>query len=66
MLPTDFLGTNSSNPHEANYHLWVAAGDADVTGGPGSDVGKSYHLYEARHALAPVYDRLRHRPRVVP
>ena len=46
MLPTDFLGTNSSNPHDANYHLWVASGDADVSGDPSSDVAQSYHLHD--------------------
>lgn len=32
MLPTDHQGTNISDPHDANYHLWTAAGDADVKG----------------------------------
>ena len=34
MLPTDFEGTASANPHDANYHLWTASGDSDVNGGP--------------------------------
>lgn len=32
MLPTDFGGTVDTNPHDANYHLWTASGDADVSG----------------------------------
>src|SRR5206468_3932672 len=35
MLPTDFTGTDVANPHDANYHLWTASGDADVSGGAG-------------------------------
>jgi hypothetical protein len=46
MLPTDFLGTNNSNPHGANYHLWTAAGDADVSGDPGNDIAQTYHLHD--------------------
>ena len=33
MLPTDFQGTATANPHNANYHLWTASGDSDVNGG---------------------------------
>lgn len=32
MLPTDHQGTNISDPHDANYHLWTASGDSDVRG----------------------------------
>src|SRR5262249_36760712 len=32
MLPTDFEGTDVSNPHDVNYHLWTASGDDDVNG----------------------------------
>jgi hypothetical protein len=35
MLPTDFNGTNTANPHDANYHLWTAAADSDVNGSAG-------------------------------
>jgi hypothetical protein len=45
-LPTDFLGTNSSNPHEANYHLWTAAGDSDVDGSAGCDLCQTFHLHD--------------------
>jgi hypothetical protein len=44
MAPTDFLGTNSANPHGENYHLWVATADADVSGCVSSDITQSYHL----------------------
>lgn len=56
MLPTDFEGTDVANPHDANYHLWTAAGDDDVNGsaGAGCDDGagnffelcQTFHLYE--------------------
>ncbi len=32
MLPTDHQKTGISEPHDANYHLWTAAGDDDVAG----------------------------------
>ena len=46
MLPTDFLGTSSSNPHNANYHLWTASGDADVGGYPNNDIAQTFHLHD--------------------
>lgn len=50
MLPTDFQGTDTANPHNANYHLWTASGDSDVSGGavcPGSSyqLCRTYHLH---------------------
>ena len=32
MAPTDFLKTDGSNPHGANFHLWTVSADADVEG----------------------------------
>ena len=46
MLPTDFLSTSSSNPHDANYHLWTASGDADVNGSASCDLCQTYHLHD--------------------
>ena len=54
MLPTDFYGANytpftggcTSDPRDANYHLWTASGDADVDGGPDSDVAQTFHLHD--------------------
>jgi hypothetical protein len=46
MLPTDFNGTNVANPHDANYHLWTASGDADVNGSAGCDLCQTYHLHD--------------------
>ncbi|HPF37430.1 MAG TPA: hypothetical protein P5081_12295 [Phycisphaerae bacterium] len=46
MLPTDFLGTGNSDPHNSHYHLWTAAADADVDGGPESDIGQTFHLHD--------------------
>jgi hypothetical protein len=46
MLPTDFSGTAVANPHDANYHLWTASGDADVNGSAGCDLCQTYHLHD--------------------
>ena len=46
MLPIDATGPSLANPHEVNYHLWTAAGDADVHGGTSSDVAQTFHLHE--------------------
>jgi len=46
MLPTDFLGTNVANPHDANYHLWTAAGDSDVNGSAGCNQCQTFHLHD--------------------
>ena len=46
MLPVDFTGPDKADPHNINYHLWTASGDADVHGGPGSDVAHTYPLFE--------------------
>ncbi|MCI0538415.1 MAG: hypothetical protein L0Z50_24675, partial [Verrucomicrobiales bacterium] len=44
MLPTDFNGTDVANPHDANYHLWTASGDADVDGSAGCELCQTFHL----------------------
>ena len=46
MLPTDFEGTNTANPHNANYHLWTASGDSDVHGGASSSIAQTFHLHD--------------------
>jgi hypothetical protein len=46
MLPTDFNGTDVANPHDANYHLWTASGDADVNGSAGCDLCQTFHLLD--------------------
>jgi hypothetical protein len=46
MLPVDFNGFSTANPHWANYHLWTASGDGDVSGAAGSDIGQTFHLHE--------------------
>ena len=46
MLPTDFNGTNVANPHDANYHLWTASGDADVNGSASCDLCQTFHLVD--------------------
>jgi hypothetical protein len=46
MLPTDFNGTAIANPHDANYHLWTASGDADVDGSANCELCQTYHLHD--------------------
>ena len=46
MLPTDFHGTDVANPHDANYHLWTASGDADVDGAADCDICQTFHLVD--------------------
>ena len=46
MLPVDFGGTATTNPHDVNFHLWTASGDSDVNGGAGSDIGQTFHLHD--------------------
>ncbi|MEM6794340.1 MAG: hypothetical protein AAF725_10175 [Acidobacteriota bacterium] len=48
MLPTDFHGTDTANPHNANYHLWTASGDSDVNGAAmcgGTHICRTYQLH---------------------
>ncbi|MEM8993720.1 MAG: hypothetical protein AAGF23_02895, partial [Acidobacteriota bacterium] len=49
MLPTDFQGTAIANPHNANYHLWTASGDADVNGGAVCSLGFPYQICRTYH-----------------
>jgi dienelactone hydrolase len=49
MLPTDFEGTDTANPHNANYHLWTASGDADVNGGAICSTSWPYQLCRTYH-----------------
>ncbi len=46
MLPTDFQGTGITEPHDANYHLWTAAGDSDVNGSAGCDLCQTFHIHD--------------------
>ncbi|NLG41716.1 MAG: hypothetical protein GX547_00580, partial [Phycisphaerae bacterium] len=36
----------ASNPGPANFHLWTASGDGDVSGAAGSDIGQTFHIHE--------------------
>jgi hypothetical protein len=46
IAPTDFLGPSSTNPHGVNYHLWVGAADADVSGCASCSLCQSFHLLD--------------------
>jgi hypothetical protein len=49
MLPTDFGGPGSTNPHDVNYHLWTASGDADVSGAAecfGGQQCQTFHIHD--------------------
>jgi hypothetical protein len=46
MLPTDFGGTVDTNPHDANYHLWTASGDDDVSGAANSTCCQTFRILD--------------------
>lgn len=46
IAPVDFGGTASSNPHGANFHLWVGGADSDVTGCANANAAQSFHLHD--------------------
>ncbi|MFG0319521.1 MAG: hypothetical protein ACF8XB_19780 [Planctomycetota bacterium JB042] len=46
IAPVDFGQFGSSNPHGANYHLWVGQADNDVWGCAGSDTAQWYNIYD--------------------
>ncbi len=46
MAPTDFLGPAQTDPHDANYHVWVAGADADVNGCASSDIAQPLHIHD--------------------
>ena len=51
MAPTNFLGPTKSNPHDTPFCLWVASGDANVSGGPSGDVVQPFQLHERAEAF---------------
>jgi hypothetical protein len=51
MLPTDFEETDVTNPHDANYHLWTAAGDSDVNGSAGCELCQTFHIHDRATAF---------------
>jgi len=42
MLPNAGGGPLEANPHHANFHLWTAAGDTDISGSPGSEQTQTF------------------------
>ncbi len=56
MLPTDFQGTTPlstnapstsiADPNDANFHLWTASGDSDVSGSAGAPRVQTFHLHD--------------------
>ena len=59
MLPTDFQGTGTlpgggpnapstsiADPNDANFHLWTASGDSDVSGAAGAPHVQTFHLHD--------------------
>ncbi|MFH0944610.1 MAG: hypothetical protein V2A76_05375, partial [Planctomycetota bacterium] len=46
IAPVDFGGFSSSNPHGANFHLWVGGADSDVTGCASQNGAQSFHLHD--------------------
>lgn len=46
MAPTDFLGPTQSDPHDVDYHIWVAGADDDVTGCASNDIAEPLHIHD--------------------
>ena len=46
IAPTDFLGTDSANPHGVPYHVWIGGADDDVYGCPALDLTLSLSLLD--------------------
>ena len=51
IAPTDFLGTNTSDPHAAPFMLIYGSADGDVCGCPDSDIANSFNIFERAQAL---------------
>ncbi|MFN9125472.1 MAG: hypothetical protein ACK5WD_06540 [bacterium] len=46
IAPTDFLGTNTSDPHAVPFMLLYGAADGDVCGCPDTDIAASFNILE--------------------
>ncbi len=46
IAPTDFLGTEKSDPHTVPYHLLYGSADGDVCGCPGNSITQSFGIFE--------------------
>ncbi len=46
MLPPGGTGDDGARPHDVNFHLWTASGDAQVSGAANCDLCQTYQLYE--------------------
>jgi hypothetical protein len=42
MLPNAGGGPTEATPHHANFHLWTAAGDTDISGSPASEQTQTF------------------------
>ena len=42
MLPNAGGGPSEATPHHANFHLWTAAGDTDISGSPASEQTQTF------------------------
>jgi hypothetical protein len=45
IAPTAFMSKTTTDPHDVDFHLWVGAADADVSGCAQSDVTQSFQLF---------------------
>lgn len=45
IAPTVFENPKASTPHGVDYHIWVGAGDSDVSGCTGSNITQSFQLF---------------------
>ncbi len=46
IAPTDFEEGPRTDPHAVPYHLWTAAGDADVSGCASCNLCQTFHLHD--------------------
>ena len=46
IAPTDFLNATGAHPHDAKYHLWTGAADADVNGCANCNICQTFHLHD--------------------
>ncbi len=46
IAPLDFMGPDQSNPHGANFHVWVGSADSYTSGCAQSDLGQPFQLHD--------------------
>ncbi len=62
MLPNSAGGPDEATPHHANFHLWTAAGDTDISGSPASEQTQTFLLHDraTRYRMSTVLQGVGH------